>query len=79
MGLGQVRVDMLETSMRGLLACFRLLRSSTARDTARVLQSAFGVPWQLVWSLKIAWCEPCTDAEAVASGAYLLRRAMYFS
>ena len=79
MGLGRGRVDMLETSMRGVLARFPPLRSSTAQDTVRVLQSAFGVPWQLVWSLKIAWCEPCTDAEAVASGAYLPRAIMYFS
>ena len=80
MGLGRGRLYMSEKSMRGVLARFPPLRSSTSQDTALVLQSAFGVPWQqLVRSLKIAWCEPCTDAEAVASGAYLPRAIMYFS
>ena len=78
MGLRRGRVYMSEKSMRGVLARFPPLRSSTAQDTVRVLQSAFGVPWQLVRSLKIVWRERCTDAEAVASGAYLPRAIMYF-
>ena len=32
-----------------------------------------------VRALNIAWCENCTDAEAVASGAYLPRTTMSFS
>lgn len=83
MGLGRGRVDMSEKSMQVSWHAFLPLRSAIARDTARVLQSAFGVPWQRVvrLALNMSWrgsLRRCADAEATASGAYLPRMTMQF-